>query len=179
MRFRHILTAAMLVAVVRSARGSTDPIRQARDLIAVYVQATGGRAALDADTLLHRAGHSVGQGLQGRWQDWRRGPDHLLRVDQTGMLRTKMGYDGSAGWRTDFTSKQVGPVEGKDLEALRAEVWFESEQWARDTTARVRIGAAAFLSGRTLQAVEITPPVGPKKQLWFDKKTGLVARVTH
>jgi hypothetical protein len=57
--------------------------------IAVYVQATGGRAALDADTLLHRVGHSVGQGLQGRWQDWRRGPDHLLRVDQTGMLRTK------------------------------------------------------------------------------------------
>ncbi len=179
MRFRHILTAAMLVAVVRSAHGSTDPIRQARDLIAVYVQATGGRAALDADTLLHRAGHSVGQGLQGRWQDWRRGPDHLLRVDQTGMLRTKLGYDGSTGWRTDFTSKQVGPVEGKDLEALRAEAWFGSEQWARDTTAHVRIGAAAFLDGRTLQAVVITPPVGPKKQMWFDRKTGLVARITH
>ena len=83
------------------------------------------------------------------------------------------------GWRTDFTSKQVGPVEGKDLEALRAEAWFSSEQWARDTTAHVRIGSAAFLDGRTLQAVEVTPPVGPKKQLWFDKKTGLVARITH
>jgi hypothetical protein len=43
----------------------------------------------------------------------------------------------------------------------------------------VRIGSAAFLDGRTLQAVEVTPPVGPKKQLWFDKKTGLVARITH
>jgi hypothetical protein len=41
------------------------------------------------------------------------------------------------------------------------------------------MGSAAFLSGRALQAVEITPPVGPKKLFWFDQKTGLVARVTH
>jgi len=179
MRFRHILVVAMLAMVASSAHAGTDPIRQARDVIARYVDATGGRAALDADTLLHRMGHSVGQGMEGRWQDWRRGPDHLLRVEQTGLLRVKEGFDGTSGWRTDFTSKKVGPVEGKDLEALRAQAWFESEQWARDTTIRVLMGAAAFLGGRSLQSVEITPPVGPKKQLWFDKKTGLLARVTH
>src|SRR5262249_19786211 len=110
---------------------------------------------------------------------WVQAPDRALRVERLGTLRTRMGFDGRSGWRTDYTSKKVGPVEGKDLEALRADAWFATEQWARDSTAKVVLGASSFLAGRTLQALDVTPPVGPRQSLWFDHKTGLLVRVTH
>ncbi len=150
-----------------------------REVVERYVAATGGRAALDADTLLHRSGRMLDAGVQGRFEDWRRGGDHALRIEHLGTLRTKLGFDGVAGWRTDYTSRKVGPLEGRDLEALRAQAWFESEQWARDTTARLLPGPSSFIAGRSLQGLEVTPPVGPRKTLWFDRKTGLIARITH
>ena len=173
------LLALPLLSASSAEAASTDPIRRAREVIARYVDASGGRAALDADTLLHRKGRIVQQGSTGRWQDWRQGSDRTLSVTQMGLIKSREGFDGARAWRTDLTSRNVGPVEGKDLDAVKAEAWFESEQWARDTTCKVRIGSASFLAGKSLQSVEVTPPVGPKKVLWFDQKTGLLSRVTH
>jgi hypothetical protein len=143
------------------------------------VVATGGRAALEADTLLHVRGRLSDAAMSGTFELWRRASDHVLRTQHLGLLRTREGYDGARGWDTDYTSRKVSPLEGKDLEALRAEAWFGAEQWARDTTTRLTLGSSSFLSGHTLQAVEVTPPVGPRQTLWFDDKTGLLARVTH
>ncbi len=178
MRKLTSLVLASLALATQAAAGA-DPLREARALLERYVTATGGRAALEADSVLHRSGRTKTSGMEGRWEDWRRGADRFLRVERLGMLRTKTGLDGARGWSTDFTSKQVSRVEGRDLDALRAQAWFESESWAHDTTCRAILGAAAFLAGRSLQSVEVTPPVGPRKTLWFDKATGLLARVTH
>jgi len=168
-----------LLGAVPARAGSTDPERVARERIARYVEATGGRAALDADTVLHVTGRTQDGGLSGTFEGWLHSPDHLLRIDRVGTVRTKQGYDGRSAWRTDFTAKKVNPLEGKDLEAVQADAWFGSEQWARDTTCKIVPGASSFLDGHTLEGVEVTPPVGPKQTLWFDHKTGLLARVTH
>lgn len=173
-----VLMMSCLVSVA-NASPSTDPLRRAREILERYVEATGGRSALEADTLLRRTGHVVTSGMDGSWQEWRKGNDRLLRIEQLGMLKQKEGLDGTIGWRTDYTSKKVGPIEGKDLDALRSTAWFQAEEWARDTTWRAVLGSAAFLSGKALQSVVIKPPVGPKKALWFDQSTGLLARITH
>lgn len=178
-RRRAVGFALVALALASRAGAYTDPAREARAILERYVEVTGGRAALEADTVLHRAGRTLTGGLQGRWEEWRQGSDRLLRVERLGMLRSRMGLDRTRGWQTDFTSKKVGPVEGRDLEALRAQAWFESEEWARDTTVKVRLGSPAFLAGRALQSVEVTPPAGPRKALWFDRTTGLLARITH
>jgi hypothetical protein len=175
---RALLCAAGCCLAV-TVTASTDPLVAARAVVERYVAETGGRAALEADTLVHARGRITDAALGGTFEEWRRGTDHVLRNERLGMLRTRMGYDGTRGWTTDFTSRKVGPLEGKDLEALRAEAWFASEQWARDTTTRVTLGPSSFLSGRSLRAIEVTPPVGPRQTLWFDDKTGLLARVTH
>ncbi len=166
-------------SLAATASATTDPLAAARAVVERYVVVTGGRAALEADTLLHARGRMVDAGMEGTFEEWRRGANHVLRNEHLGLLRTRMGYDGVRGWTTDFTSRKVGPLEGKDLEALRAEAWFASEQWARDTTTRLTLGASSFLSGRTLQAIEVTPPVGPRQTLWFDQNTGLLVRITH
>ena len=151
----------------------------ARGVIERYVQATGGRAALEADTLLHSTGRIKDPGMTGRFEEWRRAPDRALRIERLGTLKTREGFDGRVAWRTDYTSRKVDPVEGKDLEAVRSDVWFATEQWARDSSARVLPGPSSFLAGRTLHGLDVTPPVGPRKTLWFDHKTGLLVRITH
>ena len=172
------LVLAVVVSAVPPAQAAS--INAARAVIERYVSVTGGRAALQADTVLHTRGRMLQAGVNGTFETWQVGARHVLHVERLGMLRTKTGYDGERAWTTDFTSKKVGPVEGKDLDALRAEAWFSIEEWARDTTAKVTLGAASFLAGRSLQAVEVTPPMGGlKKSLWFDQKTGLLARITH
>ena len=175
---RAVLCAAGC-CIAMAAHASTDPLVAARAVVERYVGATGGRAALEADSVLHVRGRITDAGLSGTFEEWRAGSDRVLRNERLGMLRTRMGYDGTLGWRTDFTSRKVGPLEGKDLEALRADAWFASEQWARDTTSHLTLGPSSFLSGRTLHAIEVTPPVGARQTLWFDDKTGLLVRVTH
>jgi hypothetical protein len=177
---RSLCCLAVLVAssALASAATSSKP-PSARAVIELYVQATGGRAALDADTVLHAVGRVTDAGMKGTFETWMRAPAQGLRVERVGTLRTKQGIDGETAWRTDYTSKRVNRLEGKDLEAMRAEIWFATEQWARDTTCKVVLGQSSFIAGRALQGVDVTPPVGSKKTLWFDKKTGLLARVTH
>jgi hypothetical protein len=148
-------------------------------VIARYVQATGGPEALAADTMLHVVGRVTDSGMHGKFEAWTHAPARALRVETVGTLRTKMGIDGEQAWSTDFTAKKVNRLEGKDLEALRADVWFSTEQWARDTTYKALLGQSSFLSGRALQGVDVTPPVGPPQTLWFDQKSGLLARITH
>ena len=151
----------------------------ARDFIDRYVEVTGGRAALEADTALHIRGRVTDAGMKGTFEIWTCSPARALRIERVGSLRTKQGIDGEVGWRTDFTSKRTNPVEGRDLEAMRADVWFATEQWARDARAKAVLGQSSFLAGRALQGVDVTPPVGPKQTLWFDQKTGLLARITR
>jgi hypothetical protein len=176
---RGVAPLSLCSLLVLAAASAHAAVPSARAVIERYVQATGGRAALDADTTLHLTGHVIDAGMKGSFEIWMQSPARALRTERVGTLRTREGIDGTTAWRTDYTSRRVNPVEGKDLEAMRADIWFATEQWARDTTCKALMGPSSFISGRALQGVDVTPPVGPKQTLWFDLKTGLLTRITH
>jgi hypothetical protein len=169
----------MLVSAGAASASAATPEAVARALVNRYVVATGGRSALLADTIVHVRGHVTEAGVEGTFEEWRAGADRVLRVDHLGTLHTRSGFDGTRGWHTDFTNKKVGPLEGRDLEALRGDAWIQSEEWARDSTTVLTPGPTSFLSGHMLQGVIVTPPAGAKPTLWFDAKTGLLARITR
>src|SRR5262245_18493236 len=117
---RGIARPLLCLGLVVSALPAHAAVPSARVVIERYVEATGGRAALEADTVLHLVGHATDAGMHGTFEIWMQGPDRALRVDRMGLLRTKQGLNGTIAWSTDFTSKKIDPVEGKDLEAMRA-----------------------------------------------------------
>ncbi len=179
---RHVLArrwVALLLTAIAATTAHADSRDAARGIVERYVTVSGGRAALLGDTLLHVRGRLQQAGVAGTFEDWRAGSERWLHIEHQGLLHTRIGHDAEGGWKTDFTSKQVSRVEGKDLDAMRADLWFDSETWARDTTVALALGTSSFLSGRTLQGVDVTPPTGLRKTLWFDKKSGLLVRVTH
>src|SRR5438874_364355 len=147
---RAVALAAACFASAVPSRAATAR-SAARGIIERYVAATGGRDALLADTVLHVRGRMTQGGIDGTFEEWHAGANHVLRTEHLGMLHTRSGFDGVRGWRTDFTNRKVGPLEGRDLEALRGDAWILSEQWARDTMTAIVPGPTSFLSGRMLQ----------------------------
>src|SRR5690242_16788153 len=104
--------------VVFAAVPAQAAVPTARAFIQRYVDASGGQAALDADTVLHVTGRVTDAGMKGSFEAWIQAPGRALRVERMGTLRTRQGIDGASAWRTDYTNKRVNPVEGKDLEAM-------------------------------------------------------------
>ncbi len=177
-RTRNGLLLALLLAPF-VARADQDA--DARAALARYVEVTGGRAAFLADTAVHVRGRLSDSSLQGRFESWSAWPARIAQTEQLGTIRTREGTDGAIAWRTDLTSRKVTRLEGKDHEAMLGEAWFANEQWAREDLGggTIRLGQAAFMSGRAMRAVDVTPPVGNHKYLWFDDETGLINRITH
>ena len=169
---------ALSLCAAAPARAASSP--QALAVVERWIAATGGRPAFLADTALHVKGRLVSQGLAGTFEYWSWGPDRLVQRERNGTIQLGEGYDGVSGWRTDREAGPSAPLEGKDLEAIRADAWFLSEQWARDDQggATIRLGQNAYSGGRSFVALEVRPPVGPPRTLWFDEKTGLLSRAT-
>ncbi len=176
---RVVISFAFVGALAAPARAAISP--QAKVIVEHWLEASGGRAAFLADTALHVKGKIAAEGMRGSFDHWSQGPGRLLESENVGTLRERTGYDGHAGWRTDLTSRKVAPLEGKDLEAITADAWFASEQWARDDQGGGRVwhGQTAYSEGHGLVAIDVTPPVGPGRSLWFDTETWLLVRVTH
>ncbi len=177
---RRAAPLALLLALAAApARGEISP--QAKAVVDQYVEATGGRAAFLADTVLHAKYRLVSEGMTGSLERWVRAPDQILEVERIGPLRRRAGFDGAQGWSTDLNSKKVSPLEGKDLEAMRSIAWFLTEQWARDDQGggTVTRGQNAYTGGRSMTSLHVVPPVGPTGELWFDTETGLLTRITH
>lgn len=173
------IASCALILATPSFAATVPP--QARALFERHVQASGGRAAFLADSGWHAIGQLTDSGLEGRTDLWAARPARLARSERVGTLRARVGTDGRSAWSTDLTSRQVTPLEGEDRDAFIGEAWFQSERWAEEQTdaRRVTLGSSAFVGDRVLQAVEVTPPIGPAKVLWFDDRTGLLSRLTH
>jgi hypothetical protein len=148
-------------------------------LIERYLQVTGGRAAFEAETTFRAKGRLVSGGQAGTIEYWLRPPDAMAARMTLGTLKVRTGCRGGTAWRTDLTSKRVTLLDGKDLEKARADAWFENANWARvdHGGATLRAAGVSFMGGHERHAIEVVPPVGRSRTLWFDGKTGLLDRV--
>lgn len=174
------VAAALAVTAPATVRAAEVP-EQARGVIAHYVEATGGRKALETPHVVHVKGRIRSMGMSGTFEQWTQPPDRILSDVRLGSLHMCTGYDGETGWTTDLTSKAVTLLDGKDLEALQSDAYFENEGWARKDPGNlsVRMGSVSYAAGGARRALTMTPPVGPPRTLWFNLETGLVDRVVH
>jgi Aspartyl protease/PDZ domain len=169
--------AAALLTLAGPARAAITPEAQA--IVDHYVLATGGAAVLATEHALHSKGRLRDLGLSGTLEQWSEVPDHLLTRVQLGTVRLRSGYDGSSAWVTDLNSKRVRVLEGHELDRVRSEAYFENEMWARPGQGggSVKSGASSYRGDEVWQSLEVTPPAGPSRRLWFGSKSGLLLRV--
>jgi aspartyl protease/PDZ domain-containing protein len=170
------LIAMLLIVLASPARASITP--RAQQVVDRYVEATGGAAALANQGRVHVKGRLRAIELQGVYEQWSEAPDRVLTWTRLGPVRTRTGFDGRVGWITDLDSKRVRLLQGAELEHLQAQAYFENEMWARPGQGggKVTHGSPMFRDQDVYLSLEVTPPAGPARRLWFSEKTGLLVR---
>jgi hypothetical protein len=178
-RLATLLSALLVVVQVAltappAAAGITP---EARRVVERYLEAIGGRALQDSMRTLRVAGAVSAFGLHGRAIAWHARPDRSATEIELGPFKIAEGFDGTAGWRTDPSGKLV-MLDGKDLEDTRASAWFENDRWLEPDQGGGAVSAAGAErdSAGTYAVLEVAPPVGRPRRLWFDDRTGLLGR---
>lgn len=171
------LTATLALASTLAAQGRPS----GDELYARYVEATGGKAALQKVTHRHIWGRFdvPAQGVSGPIEILTAAPMLMLtKIEIPGMGSTSSGYDGQVGW---VLNPAMGPMllEGKALDQLKqqADVMAMLEP-GKYVASRQTTGEAQH-DGKACWVVTVTTKWDEKYTECYDKESGLLSATTR
>jgi hypothetical protein len=169
--------AALAVALVPFAGVRAEVAPEAKPVVERYVAASGGRAVVEAQRSMHVIAEISAFGLKGEVESWQSAPDRRANRVALGPFTLREGYDGTTAWRVDQNGKLL-VLDGKDREDALASAWFENERWLAPDGGGgtvAHFGTATDTAGEW-EILEVTPPAGRPRKLFFDRRTGLMGR---
>jgi hypothetical protein len=166
---------ALAIGAPTASHATITP--EAAKVVERYVAAIGGRAALAAERSMHEKSTIIAFGFKGTIEGWTERPDKSASQTALGPFTLQDGFDGTTAWRIDQNGK-FQQRDGKDLEDEKASAWFENLGWLEPDQSG---GSVTMLSSErdssgAWTVLEIRPPVGRARALWFNTKTGLIDR---
>jgi len=176
----RLFAAAFTLAALAPTSAGAEIAPEARAVVERYVQAIGGREALAAVHALRLRGAITTMGLSGTHESWREMPDRTREAAVLGPYRLGGGFDGRTAWRVGPDGK-LSQLDGKDLEDARAGAYFDDSGWLAADQAGGRVDYLGTRQDSTGQytVLEVAPPVGHPRELWFDPASGLLARMVE
>lgn len=152
------------------------PLPGVDQILERYVQAVGGRQAIERVTSRVMKGSRVGaDGVLVPEEVYAKAPNKLLTVTSYPKLVFRTGFNGTLGWAVANQAGRDLPEEA--LAQLRREAEFYKETRLKEIYPKMIVLGRASVGGREAYVVEATPPGGggPEK-LYFDAQTGLLVR---
>jgi photosynthetic reaction center cytochrome c subunit len=165
---------------LRDAAGKTTSADQVLDK---YIQALGGAERLTKITSFAAKGSYQGYQDEKYPADvFAKAPDHISTVIHTGAGDSTTTFDGRAGWIAGpATERPVALLEltGGDLAGakLDAALWFPAQ--IKQALMQWRASGAPSIDGRSMQMIQGTTDGRYPVNLYFDSKSGLLARVVR
>ena len=161
-------------AVSRPAESATLPA--AKDVIARYVAAIGGRAALVKHSSMRSMGkfEMPGAGLKGDLLLVQAKPNKMaLTLNVAGMGEIVTAYNGTAGWSIN---PMQGPrvLEGQELAQLRDDAGFESMLRSGPSIRSVETVERGEMGGQPCFKVKVTYTSGREVVDCYGTETGLL-----
>jgi tetratricopeptide (TPR) repeat protein len=157
---------------------SSGSLPSVDDLLAHYVEAAGGAAAINKVTsrvitgTLDVAGVSRG----GSFETYAQAPNKMvIAMDAHPFGKLKMGFNGKNGWM--FAQAAVHPVTGVDLAILQRDADFYSTLRTRKNFAKVTLAGTSKIGYRDVYVVDMQPAIGPLERLYLDSQTFLPVRI--
>jgi len=144
-----------------------------------YIEATGGRKALDAVVNQFSQGNIeiVNAGIKGSLKIYRARPNRLFsEIVIDGIGRITSGIDGEVAWENSPTT---GPriKDGRELQDILREAAFDKYlDWRKYYTSAEIVGMDT-VDGKTCYRVELTPEGGNPQQLSFEQDSGLLVKL--
>ncbi len=159
---------------------SSEALLTVEQVLAKYVQATGGSAAHQKLTTRVAKGEweNVTRRVRFPIEIYSKAPNKRVEVLDAPENRgfTGRGYDGTAGWSMNMTETGLRPLEGPELATMQRESDFYRQIRLDRLYQRLAVSGKDKINGRELHVVEAVPESGNPEKLYFDCETGLLSR---
>lgn len=170
------VVALALDAFAGAAEAQNSPAAQR--VIDRAREASGGTRAWNNLRGLHEVGEEGGAKIE-RWFDPVR---YGYRVETQGAAgKLVQGFNGAAEWRILPSGIRTGSVAPDVLAKIRSEAFFGAYSYyfpSRFEPRSTHLGTREK-AGRSFDVLSVKPFAGAPRELWFDRKTGLLAQMVE
>lgn len=143
-----------------------------------YVQAIGGRAALEKLSSREARGsfEIVGTPLKGMVESYSKAPNKLAVFTRVpGLGDFLEGYDGALSWSSDPTNG-LRERSGTELAQSKFDAEFHKEIKLKQLYPKMELKGTEKVGGREAYLIVATPAGGSPEKLYFDAQSGLLLR---
>ena len=152
---------------------SSSALPPARQIIDRYLQAIGGREAMQRIQSIKSVATLSFSGLNGEMTAYMARPNRLLvHTSLPGVGEIRTGYNGEVAWSMDPVQ---GPrlLTGRELEEMRERARFDQMMKDPSTYTSVQTVQRTTFEGRPAFEIKIVRPSGREETEFYDTETGL------
>lgn len=177
-RLAWLIACLLAAALPAGARASITP--EAQRVVDRYLAATGGREAFLAEKAAHARYRVKAYGMSGTLEVWTVRPATMATRAAIGPLTLRDACTSDKSWKMDQNGK-VSALDGAERSAALANTYFENEAWALPDQGggAITTDESERDSAGTYRVLEVKPPVGPERRLYFGDETGLLDHVIY
>lgn len=176
---RHLFAAGIAVAALAAGAAQAQNSPAAQRVLDKARDASGGAVAWNALRGVHEVGEEAGKPVE-RWFDPLR---FGLReeVQTEGGTKLIQGYNGAAEWRILASGAATGSDRGPHLSKVRGEAFFAGYGYFYPSRFDLRGSHEGVRQhqGRSYEVLRMQPAGGAPRDLWFDARSGLLARMVE
>jgi tetratricopeptide (TPR) repeat protein len=148
------------------------------ELLAKYVEATGGAKAINAVTSRVSKGtvDLAGVSRGGAYESYAQAPNKSLIVMQAHPIGTiKLGFNGRNGWAS--STQGVRALKGVELATVQRDSDFYGILRTKNNYAKVTLEGLSKIGFRDVYVVDFQPAVGAVERVYLDSQTYLPVRM--
>lgn len=157
---------------------SSGSLPSVDDVLAKYVEALGGAAALNKITS-HVVTGTVDIGGVSRGNSFEmhaQAPDKSITVIQAHPVGTiQFGYNGKSGWHAN--GKTVTWLKGVELAVVQREADYFAPLRVRKNFPKISLPGMSKIGYRDVYVIDLQPAAGPLERLYLDAQTYLPVRL--
>jgi len=173
-----LLLAALACSAVWAAPG--EPLPKAEEILDKFVEVTGGKAAYENVRNEKSTGtfEFVGKGIKGTVTSYLADPNKsVTNVDLEGVGTMQDGTDGQTAWQN---SSMQGPriKQGEERAASLREATLRAPLYWRKLYKHVETVGQETIDDQVCYKVVLTPEEGQLETQYYDKKSGLMVKIT-
>jgi outer membrane lipoprotein-sorting protein len=150
----------------------------AEQIIEKYVQALGGKAAIEKVTSQVSKGtfEIPNFGATGTVEIYAKAPNKQLTISNSpGFGSTVRGFDGTIGWEESPMSRRRD-LKGAELALMKRDSDLQRSLKFKEFYSKLTVTGKETSEGREAYVVEAVPNEGNPEKLYFDTQTGLLVR---
>lgn len=158
-----------------AAKKEEAPLPAVDQILDKYVEAAGGKAAIEHLTSFVLKGSRIGaDGVLVPEEVYAKAPNKLLVITSYPNMVFRSGFNGMEGWaqssrgRTDLNADQ--------LKQLKWDAEFYRPLRLKDMYSKMAVKGRTTIVDREAYVIEATLPSGSSEKLYFDAQTGLLVR---